>query len=116
MAENVLHLDIPSPFADLVAACETECAAECCGVAAYDRTPDAIAVWVLKAGMIPAHMAVDQARTLAELVGKHDGTVCSYPHFNLCWEAGPTAHYLSEWAFNTEKAIEKVAFGSDSSP
>ena len=101
-----VDLLLPEPLASLIRSCETICLAGCCGVRAYDRTPENILPWVRRNGLDAAKSAATQAARLAKRFEHSWHMVLSSENdFNFRWEGEYVSVYLYEWAFNVERAV-----------
>ena len=101
------EIPFPSPLMSLLQACETICVTGCCGLDAFDRTPEAIASWVKAEGVVTATHAGQQARELAGDIGSRSGKAYS-EWLNLLWDTALTAQYFREWALMIDNAIKQV--------
>jgi hypothetical protein len=101
-----VDLHLPEPLASLIRSCETICQAGCCGVRAYDRTPENILSWVRENGVDAAKSAATQAVKLAKRFEQSWYLVVSSENdFNFRWEGEYVSVYLYEWVFNVGRAI-----------
>lgn len=104
-----VELTLPEPFASLIRSCETICVAGCCGVRAYDRTPENIAPWIRENGVDAAQGAAAQAARLAKQFEHSWYLVLSSENdFNFRWEGEYASTYFFEWRFNIGRAIRRV--------
>ncbi|WP_344103635.1 DUF6331 family protein [Myceligenerans crystallogenes] len=63
-----VDMQIPRPLDDLVGRCETYCVAGCCGIEAFDPSPQEVERWVERSGSERALTAVRQIDELLDLV------------------------------------------------
>lgn len=109
-----LDLHIPDPLRDLFRHCERNCRAGCCGVDAFDPSPELVREW------LPDHPhamdALGQFEVLLRQVERHRGSVAADElsgSFNAVWQ---TPHdcltYFAEW----RQAISEALRGMDDPP
>ena len=104
-----MNLEFPDPLAGLIAECETECVAGCCGLDAFEIDSEQMIPWASEQPIHVLWEVLDQLTGVVWDLSTHSGSVSSST-FNAIWE--PTVEALAFFrTFQTHviRAVEIVA-------
>jgi hypothetical protein len=101
-------LKLPQPLLDLIKTCETKCIAGCCGLEAYDPSPDPMVPWFrFRLDDDEPWRVFDQFADVRRWLCRRPGEIVSDEYeFNAVWPTWTAcADYFSEW-----RQVAVVAF------
>jgi Family of unknown function (DUF6331) len=96
-----IELQVKEPLLGLIQSCETYCVAYCCGLDAFDRSQEQVAMWI---GAHPREETLLALAQLNELIArvKPDSDVLFWNWFSHGTPAGEALEWLNGWKVSLE--------------